>query len=124
KAIEGHKYYAEAYSNRGVAWWHDGNWDNALADCRTAVEIDPKFAGGHYNFAEVVFARVQTLSANGDTAVVHQEVEKAIDEYTAATELDPAFMDAWLGLGRAYRAYHDYDKAIQTYEKVLAEDKR
>lgn len=124
KAIEGHKYYAQAYSNRGVAWWHDGNWDNALADCRQAIEIDPKFPGGHYNFAEVVFARVQTLSANGDTAVVHQEVEKAIDEYTVAKNLDPDFKDAWLGLGKAYRAYHDYDKAKETYEHVLADDKR
>jgi tetratricopeptide (TPR) repeat protein len=124
KAIQGHKYYAQAYSNRGVAWWHDGNWDNALADCRQAVEIDPRFAGGHYNFAEVVFARVQVLTANGDSAVVHEEVEKAIDEYTAATVLDPSFKGAWLGLGRAYWAYHDYDKAQATYTKVLEMDKK
>ena len=124
KAIEGHKYYAQAYSNRGVAWWHDGNWDNALADCRQAVEIDPKFAGGHYNFAEVVFARVQVLEANGDRAIVHQEVEKAIDEYKAATVLDADFKEAWLGLAKAYWAYHDYDKAKETYTLVLSKDKR
>ena len=124
KAIEGHKYYAQAYSNRGVARWHDGNWDLALADCRTAVEIDPRFAGGHYNFAELVFARVQVLSANGDRSVVHQEVEKAIDEYKAAVALDPKLGAAWLGLAKAYWAYHDYDMAKATYEKILASDKR
>ena len=124
QAINGHKYYAKAWSNRGVAWWHDGNWDNALADCRHAIEIDPKFAGGHYNFAEVVFARVQVLSANGDSSVQHDEVERAIDHYKSAVALEPDFKDAWFGLGKAYWAYHDYDKASETLEHVLVLDKR
>lgn len=124
KAIEGHKYFAQAYSNRGVSWWHDGNWDNALADARKAVEIDPRFAGGHYNLAEVVFARVQELKTDKDRALVHLEVEKAIDEYKAAVALDPAFMDAWFGLAKAYRAYHDFDSAEATYDKILEMDKK
>jgi tetratricopeptide (TPR) repeat protein len=124
KAIDGHKYYAQAYSNRGVAWWHDGNWDNALADCRQAIEIDPRFAGGHYNFAEVVFAQVELLKANGDVAVVHDEVERAIDQYRIATGLNPEFIEAWQGLARAYWAYHDYDNAKATYNRVLSMDKR
>src|SRR6185436_14260230 len=104
KAIEGHKYYAQAYSNRCVSWWHDGNWDNALADCREAVEIDPRFAGGHYNFGEVVFARVQTITADKDKAVVHLEVERAIDQFHQAVEVDPEFMPGWYSLAKAYLA--------------------
>jgi len=123
KAIAGHMYYAQAYSNRGVAWWHDGDWDNALADCRQAVDIDPKFAGGHYNFAEVVFARVEVLKANGDMSVIHDEVERAIDQYSMATQIDPDFLAAWEGLARAYWSYHDYDKAKETYSHVLSMDK-
>ncbi|MES2201445.1 MAG: tetratricopeptide repeat protein [candidate division FCPU426 bacterium] len=124
KAIAENKYYAQAYSNRGVASWHDGNWDNALADCRQAVEIDPKFAGGHYNLAEVVFARVQEIRAQKDKALTHVEVQKAIDEYKIAVELDPKFMDAWKGLAKSYRAYHDLDLAKETYEHILVLDKR
>jgi tetratricopeptide (TPR) repeat protein len=124
KAIQGHAYFAQAYSNRGVAWWHDGNWDNALADCRQAVEIDPRFAGGHYNFGEVVFARVQEIKSDKKSSLVHPEVQKAIDEYTLATRIDPTFMAAWAGLGKAYRAYHDFENAQKTYEHILQLDKR
>lgn len=126
-AIMGHKDYAEAYSNRGVAWWKAGNWDKALEDTLKATEIDPHFAGGHYNFAEVIFARVQELhqkGAEGDRSVVHLEAQKAVDEYRVATELDPSLMPAWYGLAKAYHGYHDYDNATKTYEKILEMDKK
>jgi tetratricopeptide (TPR) repeat protein len=127
KAILGHKRYAEAYSNRGVAWWKLGNWENALADTRLATEIEPRFAGGRYNFAEVIFARVKELRLRGlesDRSLIHLEAQKAVDEYRIATELDPAFMDAWYGLAKAYHGYHDYENAAKTYEKIIELDKR
>ncbi len=127
KAINGEKDYAEAYSNRGVAWWKAGNWDKALEDCRKAIEMDPKFAGGHYNFAEVVFARVQELRSKGlegDRSLIHVEAQKAVDEYRVATELDPNFLEAWYGLAKAYHGYFDYGNAAKTYQAILDKDKR
>ncbi len=127
KAILGHKDYAEAYSNRGVAWWKLENWDRALEDTRKATEIAPRFAGGHYNFAEVIFARVQELRHKGresDRSIIHLEAQKAVDEFRVATELEPDFMPAWYGLAKAYHGYHDYENAAKTYEKILAKDKR
>ena len=127
RAILDDKNYAEAYSNRGVAWWKAGNWDKALEDARKAIVLDPKFPGGHYNFAEVVFARVQELRARGlegDRSLIHVEAQKAIDEYRVATELDPEFTEAWYGLAKAYQGYHDFDSAAKTYEAILAKDKR
>lgn len=126
-AIRGDKNYAEAYSNRGVAYWKLGNWDNALRDTLKATQIAPRFAGGHYNFAEVIFARVQELRVKGgdpDRSVIHLEAQKAVDEYRIATELDPDFMPAWYGLAKAYRGYHDFVKAEETYKKILEMDKR
>lgn len=127
KAILGHKRYAEAYSNRGVAWWKLGNWDRALEDCRKATEIEPDFAGGHYNFAEVIFARVQELrlkGTEGDRSIIHLEAQKAVDEFRVATELDPKFMPAWYGLAKAQHGFHDFEAAGKTYEKILEMDKR
>lgn len=127
KAIRGDKLYAEAYSNRGVSWWKAGNWDKALEDTRQATVVDPKFAGGHYNFAEVIFARVQELRLKGgdsDRSVIHLEAQKAVDEYRVCTELDPKFMPGWYGLAKAQHGYHDFEAAAKTYEKIMAMDKR
>jgi len=127
KAIEGNSYYAEAFSNRGVAWWKAGNWDKALEDCRKAIELDPKFAGGHYNFAEVVFARVQELRSKGlegDRSLIHVEAQKAVDEYRVATELNPDFFEAWYGLAKAYQGYFDYKNAAKTYQAILDKDSK
>lgn len=126
-AIRGHKLFAEAYSNRGVAWWKLGNWDKALEDTRRATEIDPRFAGGRYNFGQVIFARVQELRLKGDEgdrAIVHLEAQKAVDEFRIATELDPTFIPAWYGLAKAYHGYHDYENAAKTYERILEIDRR
>lgn len=119
--------FAAAYSNRGVAWWKSGNWDRALADTLQATRLDPDFAGGHYNFAEVLFAHVQELRISDtgtDRSVIHLEAGKAIDEYELATELDPTLMPAWYGLAKAYRAYFDFEDAQKTYNKILDMDKR
>lgn len=127
KAIRGDKNFAEAYSNRGVAWWKSGNWENALKDTLKATEVDPRFAGGHYNFAEVIFAHVQELRLKGldsDRSVIHLEAQKAVDEYRVATELDPDMLQAWYGLAKAYHGYHDFENAAKTYEKILEKDKR
>ena len=123
-AIKGHKYFAEAYANRGVAHWKEGNWDLALSDCRQAITANQDFAGGHYNYAEIVFARVDEIKNGPDRSLIHLEIKKAIDEYRVAADLDPELMPAWYGLAKAYHAYHDYENAAKTYEKILEMDKR
>jgi tetratricopeptide (TPR) repeat protein len=127
KAIRGDKNFAEAYSNRGVAWWKMGKWDRALEDERKAVEVDPNFAGGHYNFGEVVYAHVEELRLNGkdsERSVIHLESQKAVEEYTLATKLDPKFMAAWYGLAKAEEGYFDFAAAEKTYNQILAMDSR
>ncbi|HTB22035.1 MAG TPA: tetratricopeptide repeat protein [bacterium] len=129
RAIAERPGYAAAYSNRGVAWWKSGNWDRALADTLKATEIDPGFAGGHYNFAEVLFAHVQVLhlidsDASSDSSLQHLEAQKAIAEYKWATDIDPGLMPAWYGLARAYRGYFDFADAEKTYDKIMDMDKR
>jgi tetratricopeptide (TPR) repeat protein len=140
KAIDEKPDYAAAYSNRGVAWWKSGNWERALADTLKATQIAPDFAGGHYNFAEVLFAHVQELrldetdpakdTSDEDRSVIHLEAQKAVDEYRRATDiygetnLDSNGIAAWFGLAKAYRGYFDFADAEKTYDKILDMDKR
>lgn len=119
QAIRYHRDYVEAYTDRGIAYWHDGDWDAALADCRKAVDINPGFAGAHYNLAEVLLARVEVLKSQDKTAVYHEEAEKAIDEYRLAAGLDPATLDYHFGLAKAYYNFHDYDNARKVLGKIV-----
>jgi tetratricopeptide (TPR) repeat protein len=118
EAIRNHKDYAEAFTDRGVSYWHDGDWDAALADCRKAVDMAPEFAGGHYNLAELLMARVEVLRSQDKEFVYHEEAEKAIDEYRLASGLDPKNLTYLLALAKAYHEYHDYDHATALYLKV------
>jgi tetratricopeptide (TPR) repeat protein len=47
---------------------------------------------------------------------------EAIAEYTRALELDPQFSDALHGLAQAYHAQQDFDRTIETAQRILALD--
>ncbi|MGA7626309.1 MAG: tetratricopeptide repeat protein [Candidatus Acidiferrales bacterium] len=46
----------------------------------------------------------------------------AIAEYTRALEFDPKFSDALHGLAQAYHAQQDFDRTIETAQRILALD--
>jgi tetratricopeptide (TPR) repeat protein len=50
------------------------------------------------------------------------KLAEAIAEYTKALELDPKFADALHGLAQAYHAQQDFDRTIETAERILALD--
>lgn len=47
------------------------------------------------------------------------DYETAIEEYTRALELDPAFADAYNNRGIAYQALGEYDRAIEDYTRAI-----
>jgi tetratricopeptide (TPR) repeat protein len=125
QAIAANRNYAPAWTNRGVAYWHDGNWDNALRDTQKSIELDPKFAYGHYNFAEVVYAQAQVLATDEKRAIRREEIERAMEHFRIAVELEhavkyhPEFYQAWLRLGDAYLSYFDLDAAEKHFNEIL-----
>jgi tetratricopeptide (TPR) repeat protein len=50
------------------------------------------------------------------------KLAEAIAEYTRALELHPQFSDALHGLAQAYHAQQDYDRTIETAQRILALD--
>jgi tetratricopeptide (TPR) repeat protein len=50
------------------------------------------------------------------------KLAEAIVEYTRALELNPQFSDALHGLAQAYHAQQDFDRTIETAQRILALD--
>ena len=49
EAIRLNPEYAEAYCNRGVAYWEKGNDDKAIADFTEAIRLNPEYARAYQN---------------------------------------------------------------------------
>jgi tetratricopeptide (TPR) repeat protein len=47
------------------------------------------------------------------------KLQEAIAEYTRALELDPKFSDALHGLAQAYHAQQNFDRSIETAQRIL-----
>jgi tetratricopeptide (TPR) repeat protein len=75
QAIAQNPREAISYHNRGVAYFHKGDFDRAIADFSKAIELDPK-AYPAYNARGVIYEE------KGD-------VERAIADATKAIELNP-----------------------------------
>jgi len=50
------------------------------------------------------------------------KLAEAIAEYVRALELNPQFSDALHGLAQAYHAQQDFDRTIETAQRILALD--
>ena len=50
------------------------------------------------------------------------KLDEAVVEYNRALEIDPNFSDALHGLAQAYHAKQDFDRAIETAQRIIALD--
>jgi tetratricopeptide (TPR) repeat protein len=48
------------------------------------------------------------------------KLDEAVAEYKRALELDPNLIDALHGLAQAYHAKEDFDRTIETAQRILA----
>ena len=98
-----HKAYEALY--RGLSAEDKGDFDRAIKDFTTAIELKPDFAGA-YNSRGIAYSR------KGD-------FDRAIKDFTTAIELKPDFAGAYNNRGIAYVKKRDFDKAIQNYDKAI-----
>src|SRR5262249_25940367 len=83
-----------------------GQLDDAVAACRTAIKIDPKYASAHNSL--------------GVALVFKAEWEGAIASFRTAIKLDPRSVSAHSNLGTALMARGQLDGAIEANRKVIA----
>ena len=82
-----------------------GQFDEAIAHYRKALEINPNVAEFHYNL--------------GDTLANRGQVDEAIAHYRKALEIKPNYVEAHNNLGIALADRGQIDEAITHYRKAL-----
>lgn len=89
----------EAYTNRGTAYYNDGQYRLALQDYNKAVEHGPNYSISYYN--------------RGNAYSAMQETDKAIKDFTKAIELNPRNANVFSNRGNAFNSVGDFQRAIE-----------
>src|SRR5215469_11335098 len=76
---------AQQYREKAASLARTRSWDEAIADYRKALALEPNDALSHYNLA-------LALKYHGDT-------KQAVEEFETALRLKPNWADAHFGLG-------------------------
>ncbi len=98
---------AEAHTFLGWTYSFQGRFDDAIAECRKAIEVDPGF-GNPYNDI-------------GAYLIELERPDDAIPWLERATEASryESFQFPWFNLGRVYEGKEQYSRAIDCYRRAL-----
>ena len=109
KALELDSNLAEAHTSLGtVKFFYDWDWSGADEEFRRAIEINPSYSDAHQLYSYY-------LSAMGS-------FDDALTEIHRAQELDPLPLSNLIIAGDILRFQHQYDLALEQYQKALAMD--
>ncbi len=111
KAIELRPFYAEAYVGLGDARAAKGDVDGAVASYQKALLHNPLNPRMYASLGKIYFT---------EKGLYYE----ALNAYTRAIELDPAFVDARIGLGEVYEEKGLYRDAIKQYQKAVDLDEK
>ena len=96
---------AEAYTFLGWTYHFQGKIDQAIAECKKAIALDPAFGNPYNDIGAYLIEKGQPVEAI-------PWLEKAI----ASTRYD-AYHYPWYNLGRVYVAQELYNRARECFEK-------
>ena len=131
---------ATDHYDRGVAYYLDGEYDQAFSELAKAIEIDPRLARAYvirgvayndknkFDLAIADFSKVIEIEPTNAHAYVSRgfaylyigEFDLAIADYSKAIEIDPTIADAYTGRARAYYYKGEYDKAWKDVHEAQA----
>ena len=135
--------HAHAYGGRAVAYGKLRRYEEALADCSKAIELDPKLAEawsnrgliyrklGQLDKALADYSKAIDLDPKRATAWSNRgaiycdhlaQYHKAIAHFSKAIELDPKRASAWYNRGVAYRKMGQLEKAVADWSKAIELD--
>ncbi len=130
-----------AYNDRGRAYVRLARYEEAIADFKKAIELEPQSeyytnlglaflaTGAYKEGAEAFTEAIEQESRNADLYIHRAQCYDALDQnvlavsdYTQAIELDPDGMDAavYNNRGTAYFNLGEYEQAVVDYNHALA----
>lgn len=140
RALEIDARLAEPHATLGyVALYYEWDWDDAEAEFRRAIELDPGYSTGHQWYANYLNAMgrfdeaVQEMRTAQDLDPLSRianaalgwvlyyagENQRAIDQLSHTLELDPRFELAYLWRGLAHEQIGNTSNAIADLERAV-----
>ena len=105
KAIDKDSNYAEAYNNRGNAYYDRKEYELALKDYNKAISIRHDYAEAYNNRARLYYK--------------NEDYEKSLRDLDKVIELDPNEYYPYYNRGRIYYFKNDDDQAIINFDKAI-----
>jgi tetratricopeptide (TPR) repeat protein len=109
KALEIRPFYAEAHVGLGDAKAAQGDVDGAVTAYQKALSFNPINAKVYVSLGKLYYA---------EKGLYYESVQA----YKKAIDLDPAYLDARMGLAEVYEDKGLYQEAIGEYRKVVEAD--
>jgi tetratricopeptide (TPR) repeat protein/TolB-like protein len=109
KAIDLRPFFAEAHVGLGDALAAKGEVDPAVAAYQRGIEHNPMNARVHVSLGKLYYS---------EKGLYYESV----NAYKKAIDLDPAYLDARMGLAEVYEDKGLYKEAIEEYRKVVDAD--
>lgn len=115
KVIELKPDFAPVYMFIGILEFQRGNYENAYNNYSKSIDLDPEMIDAYFNRAQIVFAKKSEDS---------KELESAIKDLEKAVEFDSKFIDAYYSMAVIYKNLGEYNKAINSLDKILEIDEQ
>jgi tetratricopeptide (TPR) repeat protein len=97
--------FTEVHMNKGMVYWHKGDFAAAIPAFTAAIELDP-------NFVEALVNRGAAYRKKGD-------IESAIADYTKAIEINPNDAMTFYNRGVAYQKQQMNEEAIGDFSSAI-----
>jgi len=106
RAIELNPRSADAHASHAEALWQTGRLDEAIAETKLTLVLDPLSLSNNLNLGQEFF--------------LARQYDQVIEQERKTLELDPNFIEAYYFRGMAYLKKSMYKEAMRDFEKAVA----
>jgi formylglycine-generating enzyme required for sulfatase activity/Tfp pilus assembly protein PilF len=133
---------ADVYYNRGLAYYQNKAFDQAITALTEAIRLNPSYSEAFFkrgdaydekeNYDHAIKDYTEAIRLNPNYATAYnyrglsyfkkKDYDQAVQNHTEAIRLNPKYVSAYNYRGLAYFNKKDYDQAIQDYNEALRID--